>query len=224
MGKGTTETSWQRLAESWVGLAPRDSHFDSWMELNLHPPISGLVPDGVAEKISADPRALSFARRHLRSSFQWESTWVGWMPNNPISILVLEPREAIERAVLLAGAVCCRELIATTIARTGRQKLAAALGPDVPVRLASRPGLSKLQIPAAARPASWGADPAETLRHSGILCLRTAISLFPPGLEARLAALVPGPAWSEKLPPASQAEADAAAACIDAGRKLDHPL
>lgn len=224
MAKGTTETSWQRLAESWVGIAPRDSHFESWMELNLHPPIAGLVTDDVAAKISADPRALAFARRHLRSSFQWESTWVGWMPNNPISILVLEPRESIERALLLTGAICCRELVATTILRAIRQKLAEALGPDVPVRLASRPALARLEIPTTARAGAWSADPIETLRHSGILCLRTAISQFPPGLEARLAALVPGGAWSEKLPPMSQAEADSATACIEAARKLDLPL
>ncbi len=220
----SAKSTWQKLAESWVGIAPRDAHFESWMKLNLHPPLEGVLPSEWIKRLEADPRALSFARRALRSEFKWESTWVNWMPNNPISHLALESRERIERAVLLTGALCCRELISRTILRTIKAPLQGALGHEVLERLASRPAVLKARIPTVAIPLSWSPDPLVTLRRSGILCLRVAISQFPPGLESRLAAMISGEAWAEQLPPLTSEESDSAMACIETARKLDTAL
>jgi hypothetical protein len=220
----SAKSTWQKLAESWVGIAPRDAHFESWMKLNLNPPLEGVVPAEWIQRIEADPRALSFARQSLRSEFKWESTWVNWMPNNPISQLALEPRESIERAILLTGALCSRELVARTILRSIKAPLQQALGKEVLDRLASRPAVLKAPIPPVATPLSWNPDPLATLRRSGILCLRIAISQFPPGLESRLAALMSDEAWTEPLTPLAAADSDSAMACIETARKLDANL
>jgi hypothetical protein len=223
MTKSSNET-WQKLAEAWIGVAPRDEHFDSWMKLNLRPPLGEHLPEKFATVIEADPRALSFVQRHLRSRFQWESTWVDWMPNNEISNLLLAPVAILERALILTGAVCCRELIATTIARTERRILGDALGGEVLQRLASRPALARLPIPASARMEDWAGDPASTLRRSGLLCLRVAIAPYPKAIEIRLTAMFPDPVWKFSAPSVQSAESDAALRCIQAARQLDQSL
>lgn len=223
MSKNPAET-WQKLAESWIGIAPRDDHFDSWMKLNLHPPLGEHLPAKFASVIESDPRALAFAHRHLRSSFQWESTWVDWMPNNPVSNLLIAPKETLERTILLTGALCCRELISTTIARVERRLLADALGVDVLQRLASRPSLNRLKIPAAARMDAWAGDPAATLRRSGLLCLRVALAPYPNAIEFRLAAMFPDPVWKFSAPVAESADSAAALDCLEAARQLDLAL
>lgn len=223
MTKSSNET-WQKLAEAWIGVAPRDEHFDSWMKLNLRPPLTEHLPEKLAAVIESDPRALAFVQRHLRSRFQWESTWVDWMPNNEISNLLLAPVEILERALILTGAVCCRELIATTIARTERRILADALGEGVLQRLASRPALARLPVPASACMEDWAGDPAATLRRSGLLCLRVAIAPYPKAIEFRLAAMFPDPVWKFSAPAVQSAETDSALRCIQAARQLDQAL
>lgn len=223
MSKNPTET-WQKLAESWLGVAARDDHFDSWMKLNLHPPLGEHLPAKFASVIESDPRALAFAHRHLRSRFQWESTWVDWMPNNEISNLLLAPKKDLERAVVLTGAVCCRELIAKTITRVERRNLADVLGDDVLLRLASRPSLARLTVPASARLEDWAGDPAAALRRSGLLCLRVAVAPYPNAIEFRLAAMFPDPIWKFAAPAAQPAESEAALQCIQAARQLDQAL
>lgn len=223
MTKSSNET-WQKLAESWIGVAQRDEHFDSWMKLNLRPPLGEHLPEKFAAVVESDPRALAFVHRHLRSRFQWESTWVDWMPNNEISNLLLAPVEILERCLILTGAVCCRELIATTIARSERLILVDALGADVLQRIASRPSLTRLPIPASARLEDWVGDPAATLRRSGLLCLRVAIVPYPKAIEFRLAAMFPDPIWKFSVPAVQSAESDAALRCIQAARQLDQSL
>lgn len=223
MSKNSTET-WQKLAEAWMGIAPRDGHFDSWMKLNLHPPIAEHLPPKFAAVIESDPRALAFVQRHLRSRFQWESTWVDWMPINEISNLLLEPAKNLERVLLLTGAICCRELIATTIARTERRALADLLGGEVLQRLSSRPALARLKVPDAARLEDWAGDPAAALRRSGLLCLRVAVAPYPNAIEFRLAAMFPDPVWKFSAPAPTPAESEDALECIQAARQLDLPV
>lgn len=223
MSKNSTET-WQKLAESWIGVAARDDHFDSWMKLNLHPPLGEHLPAKFASVIESDPRALAFVRRHLRSRFHWESTWVDWMPNNGVSSLLLAPVESLERALVLTGAVCCRELIAKSIARTERRSLSDVLGDDVLLRLTSRPSLARLTVPASARLEDWAGDPAAALRRSGLLCLRVAVAPYPNAIEFRLAAIFPDPVWKFAAPAAQSAESEAALLCIQAARQLDQAL
>ena len=223
MSKNPAET-WLKLAESWIGIAPRDDHFDSWMKLNLHPPLAEHLSAKFASIIESDPRALAFAQRHLRSRFQWESTWVDWMPNNPVSNLLIAPRETLERIVLLTGALCCRELIATTITRAERRLLADALGAEVLQRLASRPSLHRLKIPAQARLDDWAGDPVATLRRSGLLCLRVAVAPYPNAIEFRLAAMFPDPVWKFSAPVAESEDSAVALDCLEAARQLDLPL
>jgi hypothetical protein len=220
----TSKETWQKLAESWVGIAPREAHFESWMALNLNPPLQGHLPAEWVERVENDPRAASFLHRYLRSNFQWNTTWVDWMPNNDVASLVLEPKEALERAVMLAGAVCCRELIAVSISKAVRTVLLEALGAEVLQRLASRPSLVRITPPSAVVPSQWGLHVTETLRRSGLVCLRLAVSPFPSGMESRLAAILPDPTWAEPLPRFSASDPQAAMDVIVAGRKLDHPL
>lgn len=223
MSKNPTET-WQKLADAWMGVAPKDGHFDSWMKLNLHPPLGEHLPQKFAAVIESDPRALAFVQRHLRSRFQWESTWVDWMPNNEISNLLLAPVETIERTLLLTGAVCCRELIATTITRTERRVLTELLGVEVLQRLASRPSLGRLKIPTSARLEDWAGDPASALRRSGLLCLRVTVAPYPKAIEFRLAAMFPDPIWKISAPAPEPAASEAALQCIQAARQLDMAL
>lgn len=220
----TTKETWQKLAESWVGIAPKEDDFVSWMSLNLHPSLEGHIPAKWLDKVQSDPRATTFVRRYLRSRFQWESTWVDWMPNNEVAALVLEPKEAIERAVMLTGAVCCRELIAVSISKAVRSAIMQALGAEVLQRLASRPALQKILPPRAVVPSSWSFMPSETLRRSGLLCLRLAVSAFPSGLESRLATMLPDAVWLETLPAISPEDSSLAVECILAARKLDQSL
>ena len=220
----TSKETWQKLADSWVGIAPKEAHFESWMSLNLHPPLEGhLLAEWVA-RVEADPRAAAFARRYLRSNFKWESTWVDWMPNSDVASLVLEPKEALERAVILTGAICCRGLIAVSISKSVRRALVEALGVDVLQRLAARPALGRIALPPAVVPLAWALKPADTLRRSGLLSLRLAVSPFPSGMESRLAAILPDPVWMEPLPAFSPEDPKLAMECIDAARKLDHSL
>lgn len=220
----TSKETWQKLADSWVGIAPREAHFEPWMSLNLHPPLEGHLPAEWVARVEADPRAAAFARRYLRSSFKWESTWVDWMPNSYVSALVLEPKEALERAVLLAGALCCRKLIAVSISKTVRIALVDALGAEVLQRLSARPALGRMELPDAVLPLAWAMKPAETLHRSGLLCLRLAVAPFPSGMESRLAAILPDPVWMEPLPAFSPEDPKLAMECIAAARKLDHSL
>jgi hypothetical protein len=220
----TSKQNWQKLADSWVGIAPRDADFDSWMCLNLHPPLAGHLPPEWIDRLEADPRTAAFLRAYLRSSFQWESTWVDWMPGNEVAALVLEPKETLERAVLLAGAVCCRELIAVSISRAVRTELHGLLGPEILQRLAARPSLARLPLPRMAVPASWNGGPAVTLRQSGLLCLRIAVSPFPKAMEARLAAIFPDSVWAEPLNGLSAEDSTLAVDCISAARKLEQTL
>ena len=220
----TSKETWQKLADSWVGIAPREAHFESWMSLNLHPPLAGHLPAEWVDRVEADPRAVAFARRYLRSSFKWESTWVDWMPNSDVAALVLEPKEALERAVLLAGALCCRKLIAVSISKPVRIALVDALGAEVLQRLSARPALGRMELPDAVVPLAWAMKPAETLHRSGLLCLRLAVSPFPSGMESRLAAILPDPVWMEPLPAFSPEDPKLAMECIAAARKLDHSL
>ena len=220
----TSKETWQKLADSWVGIAPSEAHFESWMSLNLNPPLEGHLPPEWVSRVESDPRAAAFVRRYLRSSFKWESTWVDWMPNSEVAALVLEPKEALERAVMLAGAVCCRELIAISISKAVRTALFDALGGDVLQRLSARTSVGKISLPHAAEATAWGLEPALTLRRCGLLCLRLAVSPFPSGMETRLAAILPDPAWMEPLPAFASEDARLAMECIAAARKLDHSL
>lgn len=220
MSKNPTET-WQKLADAWMGVAPKDGHFDSWMKLNLHPPLGEHLPPKFAAVIESDPRALAFVQRHLRSRFQWESTWVDWMPNNEISNLLLAPVGTIERTLLLTGAVCCRELIATTITRSERHILTELLGVEVLQRLDSRPSLARLKVPAVARLEDWAGDPAAALRRSGLFCLRVAVAPYPNAIEFRLAAMFPDPIWKFSAPAPEPSVSEAALQCIQAARQLD---
>ncbi len=223
MSKNPAET-WQNLAESWIGIAPGDAHFDSWRKLHLHPSLSEHLPARLAAVIESDPRALAFAQRHLRSRFQWESTWVDWMPNNAVSKLLLEPKETLEHSVVLTGALCCRELIATTITRAERRVLADTLGNEILQRLAARPALNRLRVPPCAKLDNWAGDPASTLRRSGLLCLRVAVAPYPNAIEFRLAAMFPDPVWKFSAPAAEPAESEGALDCIQAARQLDQSL
>jgi hypothetical protein len=220
----TSKETWQKLADSWVGIASREAHFESWMSLNLHPPLEGHLPVEWVARVEADPRAAAFARRYLRSSFKWESTWVDWMPNSDVAALVLEPKEALERAVMLAGALCCRKLIAVSISKTVRIALVDALGAEVLQRLSARPALGRMELPDAFVPLAWAMKPAETLHRSGLLSLRLAVAPFPSGMESRLAAILPDPVWMEPLPAFSPEDPKLAMECIAAARKLDHSL
>lgn len=220
----TSKETWQKLAESWVGIAPKEEHFASWMALNLTPPLEGHLPAKWVARVEADPRAAVFARRYLRSRFKWDLTWVDWMPKNEVAVLLLQPKESIERAVMLAGAVCCRELIAVSISKSVRIALQEVLGADVLQRLASRPSVGRIPLPRAVVPAVWSFMPSETLRRSGLLCLRIAVSPFPAGLESRLAAILPDPIWSEPLPGFSEEEPKFAMECLSSAIKLDHSL
>lgn len=220
----TSKETWQKLAESWVGIAPREEEFVSWMSLNLNPPLEGHIPAKWLAQVESDPRAATFVRRYLRSRFKWESTWVDWMPNNEVAALVLEPKESIERAVMLVGAVCCRDLIAVSISKTVRTAITEALGSDVLQRLASRPAMRKIPLPRAVVPTAWSFMPSETLRRSGLLCLRLAVSAFPSGLESRLATLLPDAVWLEALPEFSPEDSSMAMECMVAARKLDQAL
>jgi hypothetical protein len=220
----TSKETWQKLADSWVGIAPREAHFESWMTLNLNPPLQGHLPAEWVARVENDPRAASFARRYLRSSFKWDFTWVDWMPNSGVAALVLEPKESLERAVMLAGAVCCRDLIAVAISKTVRTALVEALGAEVLQRLASRPSIGRMALPVSAVPSIWSLNPAETLRRSGVICLRVAVSPFPLGMEARLAAILPDPAWKEAMPAFLTEDPKLAMDVIAAARKLDHSL
>jgi len=194
------------------------------MSLNLHPPLEGHLPAEWVARVEADPRAESFARRYLRSSFKWESTWVDWMPNSDVAALVLEPKESLERIVMLAGAVCCRELIAVSISKVVRTALINALGAEVLQRLAARPSVGRMSLPRAAVPLAWALNPADTLRRGGLLCIRLAVSPFPSGMESRLAAILPNPVWLEPLPELSAEDPKAAMECLAAARKLDRSL
>jgi hypothetical protein len=220
----TSKETWQKLADSWVGIAPREAHFESWMSLNLHPPLEGHLPVKWVARMEADPRATTFARRYLRSSFKWESTWVDWMPNSDLAALVLEPKEALERAVILTGALCCRKLISVSISKAVRIALVDALGAEVLQRLAGRPALGRMELPDAVVPLAWALKPGDTLRRSGLLCLRLAVSPFPCGMESRLAAILPDSVWIEPLPAFSPEASKLAMECIAAARKLDHSL
>ena len=199
----TSKEIWQKLADSWVGIAPKEAHFESWMSLNLNPPLEGHLP---AEWVAR------------------ESTWVDWMPNSDVASLVLEPKEALERAVMLAGAICCRALIAVSISKVVRSALVDALGADVLQRLAARPALGRIALPPAVVPLAWALKPADTLRRSGLLCLRLAVAPFPSGMESRLAAILPDPVWMEALPAFSPKDPRLAMECLNAARKLDHAL
>lgn len=220
----TSKEIWQKLADSWVGIAPKEAHFESWMSLNLNPPLEGHLPAEWVARVESDPRAAAFVRRYLRSSFKWESTWVDWMPNSDVASLVLEPKEALERAVMLAGAICCRALIAVSISKAVRSALVDALGADVLQRLAVRPALGRISLPPAVVPLAWALKPADTLRRSGLLCLRLAVAPFPSGMESRLAAILPDPVWMEALPTFSPEDPRLAMECLNAARKLDHAL
>ncbi len=217
----TTPDSWKKLAASWVGIAPRNDLFDSWMSLNLNPPIEGRFPKGWEDRIKADPRALAYVRRHLRSSLNWESTWVDWSPSNEISVLLLSPKEVIERAVVLAGAICCRPLISKTIAKADRLSIVEVLGPAVVQRLSSRLSISRLNPPIAARFSEWGGDIPAALKRSGLLCLRIALRTHARDIEPRLAALLPDPLWKFSAPEFSPGEPEAAADCLKAALHLD---
>ena len=220
----TSKEIWQKLADSWVGIAPKEAHFESWMSLNLNPPLEGHLPAEWVARVESDPRAAAFVRRYLRSSFKWESTWVDWMPNSDVASLVLEPKETLERAVMLAGAICCRALIAVSISKVVRCALVDALGADVLQRLAARPALGRIALPPAVVPLAWALKPADTLRRSGLLCLRLAVAPFPSGMESRLAAILPDPVWMEALPAFSPKDPRLAMECLNAARKLDHAL
>ena len=220
----TSKEIWQKLADSWVGIAPKEAHFESWMSLNLNPPLEGHLPAEWVARVESDPRAAAFVRRYLRSSFKWESTWVDWMPNSDVASLVLEPKETLERAVMLAGAICCRALIAVSISKAVRSALVDALGADVLQRLAARPALGRIALPPAVVPLAWTLKPADTLRRSGLLCLRLAVAPFPSGMESRLAAILPDPVWMEALPAFSPEDPRLAMECLNAARKLDHAL
>jgi|LakMenEpi03Aug12_release.lakeMendotaPanAssembly.Ray.scaffolds.fasta_scaffold155046_3 hypothetical protein len=220
----TSKETWQKLAESWVGISPRDEHFDAWMTLNLHPPLQGHVPEEWRSRLESDPRATSFLQRQLRSNFRWESTWVDWMPNNHAANWLLGPRENLERTILLAGAICCRELIAHSIAKTIRTALLDTLGSEVLQRLSSRPALAKIPVPPAARPLAWALDPAQTLRRSGLICLRIAAAPFPVGMEARLAAILPDPVWTDKALTFADTDSERAMEILLAGKQLDYSL
>jgi YOP proteins translocation protein K (YscK) len=220
----TSKETWQKLADSWVGIAPEEAHFESWMSLNLHPPLEGHLPAEWVARVKADPRASAFARRYLRSSFKWESTWVDWMPNSDVAALVLEPKESLERAMMLSGALCCRQLISVSISKAVRIALVDALGSEVLQRLSARPALGRMGLPDAVLPLAWALKPAETLRRSGLLCLRLAVSPFPSGMEARLAAILPDSAWKEAMPAFSTEDPKLAMEVIAAARKLDHSL
>jgi hypothetical protein len=143
------------------------------------------------------------------------------MPNNEISSLLLAPVETIERTLLLTGAVCCRELIATTITRSERRILSELLGMEVLQRLASRPSLAKLKIPAGARLEDWAGDPASSLRRSGLFCLRAAVAPYPNAIEFRLAAMFPDPIWKFSTPAPEPSASEAALQSIQAARQLD---
>lgn len=221
----TSKQTWQRLADSWVGIAPRDADFDSWMCLNLHPPLDGHLPAEWLERVEADPRAKAFLRSYLRSRFQWESTWVDWMPNNEVAALMLEPKESLERAVIFSGAVCCRELIAVSISKSVRTALHDLLSAEILQRLAARPSVARLSLPRLAVASEWiDNNPPATLRRSGLLCLRAAISTFPTAMTSRLAAILPDPVWTESLKGIEPMDAKLAADCISAARKLEHSL
>ena len=220
----TSKETWQKLAQTWVGIAPKEEHFVSWMSLNLNPPLEGHIPAKWLSQVESDPRAATFVRRYLRSRFKWESTWVDWMPSNEVAALVLEPKESIERAVMLAGAVCCRELIAVSISKAVRIAITQALGAEVLQRLALRPAMRKIALPRAVVPSAWSFMPSETLRRSGLLCLRLAVSAFPSGLESRLATMLPDAVWLEALPEFSPEDAASAMECMIAARKLDQSL
>ena len=125
---------------------------------------------------------------------------------------------------MLAGALCCRKLIAVSISKPVRIALVDALGAEVLQRLAARPALGRMELPDAVVPLAWAMKPAETLHRSGLLCLRLAVSPFPSGMDSRLAAILPDPVWMEPLPAFSPEDPKLAMECIAAARKLDHSL
>lgn len=214
-----TDSSWKSLADAWIGIAPRDGHYESWMRLNLHPELEGHAPEPILKQLSGDPRSLAFARKCLRQHLAWDSVAIDWMPQGVFSRLLLATPEKARRTATLAGGICCLHLLPGTILKNDLKSLEKALGVSTLQHLRNRSSLARLPKPASIQPFQWDSSPESTLAHTGILCLRLALLTQPHPLESRLAALLPSPAWNGPL--RDTADADKAMVCLEAISQLE---